>query len=147
MQSGSLLASERQRDARMENKVAAAISLALFSLSLHPSTPLGPHPRRRPFIFKSPPLAKRAGGRRVFLSRRKITHCPVSGASSFLLLLSRSALLPLGQSAASLPTEIKAEEVGPRKRRGEKIKEKGRKLEKRRTTGRRTNERGTGRGR
>lgn len=34
--------------------------------------------RRRPSIFKSPSLAKRAGGRRVFLSRRKITHCPLS---------------------------------------------------------------------
>lgn len=33
---------------------------------------------RRPSIFKSSSLAKRAGGRRVFLSRRKITHCPLS---------------------------------------------------------------------
>lgn len=111
----------------MENKVAAAIGLALFS-SFRPWTPPGPRPRSRPFIFKSPPLAKRAGGRRVFLSRRKITHCPVSGAPSFLLPLSLPLSLPgslllaparsRSISAASLPTEIKAEEVGPR-RQGE----------------------------
>lgn len=44
---------------------------------------------RRPSIFKSSSLAKRAGGRRVFLSRRKITHCPLSGRPSSL-----SRLLP-----------------------------------------------------
>lgn len=44
-----------------------------------------------PSIFKSSSLAKRAGGRRVFLSRRKITHCPllvVPLLSSFFHLLS-----------------------------------------------------------
>jgi len=51
----------------MENKVADG------AIGMRPSATL-----RRPSIFKSPSLAKRAGGRRVFLSRRKITHCPLS---------------------------------------------------------------------
>jgi len=51
----------------MENKVAdGAIGMRPFAIL------------RRPSIFKSSSLAKRAGGRRVFLSRRKITHCPLS---------------------------------------------------------------------
>lgn len=51
----------------MENKVAdGAIGMRLSAIL------------RRPSIFKSSSLAKRAGGRRVFLSRRKITHCPLS---------------------------------------------------------------------
>lgn len=62
-----LLAVRRQRDGRMENKVADG------SIGMRPSAIL-----RRPSIFKSSSLAKRAGGRRVFLSRRKITHCPLS---------------------------------------------------------------------
>lgn len=62
-----LLAVRRQRDGRMENKVAdGAIGMRLSAIL------------RRPSIFKSSSLAKRAGGRRVFLSRRKITHCPLS---------------------------------------------------------------------
>lgn len=62
-----LLAVQRQRDGRMENKVADG------AIGMRPSAIL-----RRPSIFKSSSLAKRAGGRRVFLSRRKITHCPLS---------------------------------------------------------------------
>lgn len=61
-----LLAIRRQRDGRMENKVADG------AIGMRPSAIL------RPSIFKSSSLAKRAGGRRVFLSRRKITHCPLS---------------------------------------------------------------------
>lgn len=72
--------------------MAAAISVTLF-------TPLPLlHRPVDVFIFKSLPLAKRAGGRRVFLSRRKITHCPVSGLSSLLLLPSFS----LGSSVQAL---------------------------------------------
>lgn len=113
----------------MENKVAALRSaLALFPSPLREPRP----PSSRPFIFKSPPLAKRAGGRRVFLSRRKITHCPVSGALSFpLAVRPRPAgrrSLARSLAASSLPTEIKAEEVRPTKEDGrEKIKEKGKK--------------------
>lgn len=62
-----LLAIQRQRDGRMENKVADGV------IGMRPSAIL-----RRPSIFKSSSLAKRAGGRRVFLSRRKITHYPLS---------------------------------------------------------------------
>lgn len=51
----------------MENKVASG------AIGMRPCATL-----RRPSIFKSLSLAKRAGGRRVFLSRRKITHCPLS---------------------------------------------------------------------
>lgn len=51
----------------MENKVADG------AIGMRPSAIL-----RRPSIFKSSSLAKRAGGRRVFLSRRKITHYPLS---------------------------------------------------------------------
>lgn len=62
-----LPAIRRQRDGRMENKVADG------AIGMRPSAIL-----RRPSIFKFSSLAKRAGGRRVFLSRRKITHCPLS---------------------------------------------------------------------
>lgn len=65
-----LLAIQRQRDGRMENKVADG------AIGMRPSAIL-----RRPSIFKSSSLAKRAGGRRVFLSWRKITHCPLSVVS------------------------------------------------------------------
>jgi len=73
----SLLTIRRQRDGRMENKVADG------AIGMRPSAIL------QPSIFKSSSLAKRAGGRRVFLSRRKITHCPLLVRSSSL-----SHLLP-----------------------------------------------------
>lgn len=76
----------RQRDGRMENKVADG------AIGMRPSSS----------IFKSLPLAKRAGGRRVFLSRRKITHCPLSAVPRPpLSLLPAAAVVPLVRSSRS----------------------------------------------